>query len=147
MRRRAMATILTAAACWSGVIFAQPKPAEELKPRYRALAASITARDLAALTSLYVPDASLEMRTPQAHDRVQGEEGIAAQWQSTLRAGVVSFDATITDAQVAGGAISEKGTFLMKRKDKSVYARGNYTATWRKDAGVWKLVKHAFVAE
>jgi ketosteroid isomerase-like protein len=142
-----MATILTAAACWSGLIFAQSKPVEELKPRYRALAASITARDLAALTSLYVPDASLEMRTPQAHDRVQGEEGIAAQWQSTLRAGVVSFDATITDAQVAGGAISEKGTFLMKRKDKSVYARGNYTATWRKDAGVWKLVKHAFVAE
>lgn len=100
-----------------------------------------------ALAAMYVSDGTFAVRSTERNDRVQGQEGIAEQWQSILRTGVVSISVTSTRARREGEAIVEEGSFTMRRKDKSLFAQGRYTARWRRDVGVWKLEHHALVAE
>jgi ketosteroid isomerase-like protein len=121
--------------------------AAELKPRYTALAVAVEKRDLAAIAAFYVSDATFELKTPTGKDRVRGADAIAGPWQSAIREGVVTFAVTGTDGKIDAGVISETGRFTMTRKDASVFARGTYAATWRKDNGVWKIVTHALVMD
>jgi hypothetical protein len=87
------------------------------------------------------------VETPNGGDRVKGLESILEMWQNPISGGAASFDAVITDATEKGDVVTERGTFAMKKKDGSVFLRGSYTASWRREKGVLKLTNHQLVAQ
>jgi ketosteroid isomerase-like protein len=126
---------------------AQSGADKQLSSRYQALSAAVAKGDLAQIAAFYLSEASFELRTPEGQDRVRGAESIAGLWQGPIREGAVSFEVVISDAKQEAGSIAEQGTFVMKTKDGSAFARGSYTAEWRRDGGTWKLARHSLVVQ
>jgi ketosteroid isomerase-like protein len=147
MRGPWMPVIATALLVASGVgpSLAQSRTETYLRPRYAAISAAVAKGDLAAVTAVYAADATFEIRTPQGQDRVKGADAIASQWQNAISGGAVTFDVTITDAKLDGDVIVEQGSFVMKKKDATVFASGTYTSEWNRAGTVWKLARHAIM--
>lgn len=128
------------------VVTAAAQPQADLQARYKTLSTAVQRQDLAAIASLYVEDASFAVTMPNGHDKVQGVESITGLWHGAIKGGAASFTATMTSTKAAAASVSDAGTFVMKKKDGSVFVQGDYTAEWRKDAGVWKLVRHVLIS-
>jgi ketosteroid isomerase-like protein len=122
-------------------------PVEDVKARYGALSAAVAAKDLAKVGSLYSADATLQVQTPNGADKVTGLESILEMWQKAITDGAIGFDAVVADADLKGDVVTEKGTFAMKKKDGSIFLKGAYTSTWRREKGVLKLTSHRLVGQ
>lgn len=142
-----MHTRMALAAVMMSVSLALAGPKEEIEARYKEVSAALGAKALARIAAVYVADATFKMKTPTGSDQVRGAESVAGMWQSPIGAGAVSFDVTIATIDVKGDALTESGTFVMKKKDASVFAKGTYSASWRRESKVWKIVSHDLVAE
>jgi ketosteroid isomerase-like protein len=127
------------------VLAAQTPAAAQTQPRYAALSAAVASGKAADVTAFYADEASFELRTPGGYDRVRGADSIGGLWQKAMSDGAVGFDVTIAEATTEAGAIVDKGTFVMRRKDGTVFVKGTCTAEWRKVGADWKLVRHIVV--
>lgn len=128
---------------WAAVEAQAPKDVQaDLQARYKLLSTAVQRQDLAAIAGLYAEDASFAIATPTGRDRVRGSESIAGLWQGAIKGGAVAFAPKIVNASVKGATVSESGTFVMAKKDGGAFGKGDYTAEWRQEAGVWKLVRH-----
>ena len=125
----------------------QAAAADVVAPRYAALTAALQKGDFVAVSEMYHPDASFELKTPGGMDRVRGHESIAAQWQGVARAGAAQFRCTVSAADIKDGTVTEKGTFVFNTKAGALFGKGSYTGTWRKDGNVWKLLRHEVMVD
>lgn len=122
-------------------------PAEDVKARYGVLSAAVAAKDLAKVASLYSAGATFQIETPNSRDRVTGRESIMEMWQGAIQGGAVGFEATVTEATTMADVLTEKGTFVMKKKDGTLFLKGAHSGTWRREAGVWKITSHRLVGQ
>ncbi len=143
--RGAMSAVLCAVT--AVVMIRAAGPAEEVRVRYLVLSAGVAAQDVSKVASLYSGDATFQIETPNSRDRVTGLESIMEMWQGAIRGGAVSFDATVTEAIVKGDVLTEKGTFVMKKKDGALFLKGTHSGTWRREKGVWKVTSHHLVGQ
>lgn len=117
-------------------------PAEDVKARYSVLSAAVAAKDMTKLASVYTADATLEVVTPESRDRVKGLESVIEMWAGAIRSGALTFEVSVANASVKESTLTEKGTFALKKKDGSLFLKGEYASTWRLEKATWKLTSH-----
>ena len=149
MREMRFSGLMLAVLCsiTSAVAVRAAGPVEDVKARYAELSSAVAAKDLAKVASIYSAEATFQVETPGGKDRVSGLESIKEMWQRAIRDGAVSFDAAVTEAAAKEDVLTEKGTFVMKKKDGSAFLKGTYSAGWRREKGIWKVTSHQLVGK
>jgi len=126
-----------------GPVSAQGGPRDVVRAGNSAVVAAIKKGDAAAIAALYTTDAEFT----QPGDRIRTRASIQGMWQEQLKRGLADADFTTTDADLANGVITEKGTFVFKTKTGVVISKGTYTNTWRREGAAWHIKTNAVEPE
>lgn len=112
-----------------------------LRARSRALVTAEARKDVDAAMAFYEQDAVIHIEGASA---LRGHAAIRQLYQQFFQMPMVSFEATITDVQIArsGELAYESGInhFTFERGGQRVAEQGKYLAVWRRRAGgPWNL--------
>jgi ketosteroid isomerase-like protein len=115
----------------SGRLAAARRAVEAANAKFREAVRLGKAGDIAAL---YTDEATI---LPPHQDLIKGRDKIEAFWRAGLEAGIKDAVLTTGDVDVAGGRISEIGTYTLKiwPEGKSAYEdKGKYLVIWRRES-------------
>jgi uncharacterized protein (TIGR02246 family) len=100
-------------------------------------------RDLAALTSLYTPDASYIQLAPR-YDLMKGRDQIRKHMQELIDANASEFVYTVTTAEQTGDDTVRVGGDYYVTVQGGQKAFGHFTQVLRRDGDTWKIAVHTF---
>jgi uncharacterized protein (TIGR02246 family) len=102
---------------------------------------AVAARDAATIASFYAADARMY---PPHGAPISGTTAILAMWQDFLKTPGLSltFSPTAVDVSATGDMAHDAGPFRFASDgpDGRITDEGNYSVTWRKTAGEWKII-------
>jgi ketosteroid isomerase-like protein len=124
-------SLLSGKKAGSGRVAVARKAVEAANARFREAVRLGRAGDIAAL---YTDDASI---LPPHQDLIKGRDKIEAFWRAGLESGIKDAVLMTGEVDVAGGRISEIGSYTLKiwPEGKTAYEdKGKYLVIWRRES-------------